>query len=216
MSKPKTLDLQSVHSLYPFADPVHGFDHIERVYRLCKVIGSEEGADMEILLTAALLHDCDGSDPASQKNRAEHHLLSAERAGGILRAMDWKEGDIQKVQHCIRAHRFRKSEEPHTIEAKALFDADKLDVIGAIGIARTIGYAVQAGEPIYCKPSEQFLTTGKLSEGEHHSVYHEYLFKLRNVHHTLYTETGRKLALGRHAFLDVFFKQLEDEVNGLR
>lgn len=215
MSKSKTLDLQSVRSLYPFADPVHGFDHIERVYKLCQVIGKAEGADADILLTAALLHDCDGSDPASQ-NRGEHHLLSAEKAGRILCEMDWTDEDIQKVQHCIRAHRFRKSEEPHTIEAKTLFDADKLDVIGAIGIARTIGYAVQAGEPIYCKPSEQFLTTGKLSGGEHHSVYHEYLFKLRNVHNTLYTETGRKLALGRHAFLDVFFKQLEDEVNGLR
>lgn len=215
MNTRKTLNLQSARSFYPFADPVHGFDHIERVYRLCQVIGSAEGADMEILLTAALLHDCDGSDPSSQ-NRAEHHMLSAERAGGILRERGWEESDIQKVQHCIRAHRFRKSEEPHSIEAKALFDADKLDVIGAIGIARTIGYAVQAGEPIYCKPSEQFLATGKLSEGEPHSVYHESLFKLRNVHATLYTETGRGLALGRHAFLDIFFKQLEAEVNGLR
>ncbi len=215
MSQHTLLDLSSVRKLYPFADPVHGFDHIERVYQLCQVIGTAEGADMEILLTAALLHDCDGSDPTTQ-NRAEHHLLSAEKAGGILHEIGWEESDIQKVQHCIRAHRFRKSEEPHTIEAKSLFDADKLDVIGAIGIARTIGYAVQAGEPIYSKPSEQFLTTGKLSDGEHHSVYHEYLFKLRNVHTTLYTETGRKMALGRHAFLDVFFKQLEQEVNGVR
>ncbi len=211
----KELDLGSARYLYPFTDPVHGFDHIERVYRLCQVIGSAEGADMHILLNAALLHDCDGSDPASQ-NRAEHHMLSAKKAGTILKELGWEEEDIQKVQHCIRAHRFRKSEEPHTIEAKSLFDADKLDVIGAIGIARTIGYAVQAGEPIYCKPSEQFLTSGKLSKGEHHSVYHEYLFKLSKVRSTLYTETGRSLAQGRHEFLEIYFKQLEDEVNGLR
>jgi uncharacterized protein len=63
--------------------------------------------------------------------------------------MGWNEQDIQRVQHCIRAHRFRKTEEPHTIEANHLFDADKLDVIGAIGIARTIGYAVPGCEPIY-------------------------------------------------------------------
>lgn len=215
MNELPLLDLPAVQALYPGADPVHGFDHIERVYRLCQIIGRSEEADMNILSTAALLHDCDGSDPSSQ-NRAEHNLLSAEKAGVILNGMGWDEENIRRVQHCIRAHRFRKSEEPQTIEAKSLFDADKLDVIGAIGIARTIGYAVQAGEPFYCKPSEQFLKTGKLSAGEHHSVYHEYLFKLRNVHDTLYTVTGRQLAEGRHAFLDIFFKQLEEEVNGLR
>ncbi len=211
----KELDLESARQLYPFTDPVHGFDHIERVYHLCQVIGTAEGADMRILLNAALLHDCDGSDPTSQ-NRAEHHLLSAKKAKTILKDLGWEEEDIQKVQHCIRAHRFRKSEEPQTIEAKSLFDADKLDVIGAIGIARTIGYAVQADEPIYCKPSEKFLASRKLSEGEHHSVYHEYLFKLSRVRETLYTETGRKLAQGRHAFLETFFRQLEEEVAGLR
>jgi uncharacterized protein len=143
-------------------------------------------------------------------------LLSADRAALVLQKMGWNEQDIQLVQHCIRAHRFRKTEEPHTIEAKSLFDADKLDVLGAIGIARTIGYAVQAGEPIYFQPSAQFLATGELAEGEHHSVYHEYLFKLRNVHDQLYTETGRRLAQGRHAFLETFFSQLEAEVHGIR
>ncbi|HAF61571.1 MAG TPA: hypothetical protein DCK95_04520 [Anaerolineaceae bacterium] len=215
MKTHRILDLQTVHELYPYPDPVHGFDHIERVYKLCQVIGKAEGADADVLLTAALLHDCDGSDPTSQ-NRCEHHLLSAQRAGSILHEMDWIDEDIQKVQHCIRAHRFRKSEVPQTIEAMCLFDADKLDVIGAIGIARTIGYAVQAGEPIYCKPSSQFIETGVLSEGEHHSVYHEYLFKLRKVQDTLYTETGRKLAHGRNAFLETFFNQLINEVDGRR
>ena len=215
MNRDKIPDLQSVRNFYPFSDPVHGFDHIERVYKLCQVIGEAEGANMDILLTAALLHDCDGSDPSKQ-NRAEHHLLSAERAAGFLYDLGWEEQDVLKVQHCIRAHRFRKSEEPHTIEAKSLFDADKLDVIGAIGIARTIGYAVQAGEPVYCEPSEHFLKTGKVISGEYHSVYHEYLFKLKRVQDTLYTETGKKLAKGRHAFLGVFFTQLVDEVNGLR
>jgi len=215
MKTRRILDLQKAHELYPYPDPVHGFDHIERVYKLCQIIGKAEGADADILLTAALLHDCDGSDPATQ-NRAEHHLLSAEKAGSILRDMDWEDEDIQKVQHCIRAHRFRQSEPLQTIEAKCLFDSDKLDVIGAIGIARTIGYAVQAGQPIFFKPSSKFLETGELSDGEHHSVYHEYLFKLRKVQDTLYTESGRKLARGRNSFLEIFFNQLIDEVEGLR
>lgn len=208
-------DLEFVRELYSSSDPVHGFDHIKRVYNLCKTIGNAEGARMDILLSAALLHDCDGSEPTSP-NRSEHHLHSADRAEQILREMGWEQEDILKVQHCIRAHRFRKGEKAKTIEAKALFDADKLDVIGAIGIARTIGYAVQAGEPFYFKPSQTFLQTGKLEEGEHHSVYHEYLFKLRKVKDMLYTSTGKQLADGRHAFLETFFTQLEAEVNGLR
>mgnify|MGYP001319196017 FL=1 len=215
MKELKLLDLSAVQPLYPETDPVHGFDHIERVYHLCEVMGTSEGANSAILLTAALLHDCNGSDPTLH-NRNEHHLLSAQKAGIILCNMGWDEENIQKVQHCIRAHRYRQSEEPHTIEAKVLFDADKLDVIGAIGIARTIGYAVQAGEPFYWKPSEQFLKTGTLSQGEHHSAYHEYLFKLRNVQDTLYTASGRSLAAGRHAFLEIFFTQLEEEINGRR
>ena len=74
---------------------------------------------------------------------------SASFAGEVLRGLGWEESRISPVQHCIRAHRYRGKEGPETIEAKILFDADKLDVVGAFGVARTIGYAVQAGQPIF-------------------------------------------------------------------
>jgi uncharacterized protein len=67
---------------------------------------------------------------------------------------------IAAVQHCIRAHRFRDDREPpQTLEAKILFDADKLDVLGAIGAARTIAYAVLDGQPVYAEPSPRFRST---------------------------------------------------------
>ena len=210
------LTLEKAHSWYADYDPVHGFDHIKRVYHLCEVIGKAEGANMKIVLTAALLHDSQGSSPKSGL-RSDHNLRSAEFAGKILANMGWQHEHILAVQHCIRAHRFRQNwEKPSTLEAKVLFDADKLDVIGAIGIARTIAYAIQAQQPYYAQPSELFLKTGKTQEHECHSVYHEYLFKLRYIKDKLYTPTGKKLAEGRHKFLALFFSQLVAEIRGER
>ena len=92
-------------------------------------------------------------------------------------------------EHCIRSHRFRSQDQPATLEAQIMFDADKLDVLGAFGVARTIGYALQAGQPIFAQPSEKFLLSGEKEPGEPHSAYHEYLFKLRRVKERLFTES---------------------------
>jgi uncharacterized protein len=116
--------------------------------------------------------------------------------------------------HCIRAHRYRGEEQANSLEAKVLFDADKLDVIGAFGVARTIGYAVQAGAPIFAEPSLQFLDTGELESGEPHSAFHEYLFKLRRVRGRLHTEPARQLASEREQLLRAFFEQLAAEARG--
>lgn len=203
--------LAQARSWYPAADPVHGFDHIERVYRLAGRFGRELGADLEILHAAALLHDAQGSHP-EENLRAEHHLLSARFARQVLEGENWPEERILAVLHCIRAHRYRPGgEEPATLEAQILFDADKLDVLGAVGVARTIGYSAQAGEPVWHPPSEQFLKDGREVAGEPHSSYHEYLFKLRHVTQRLFTGPGRRLARARIAFMDAFFRQLDSE-----
>ena len=121
------------------------------------------------------------------------------------------------MQHCIRAHRYRHDgERPETLEAQCLFDADKLDVLGAVGAARTIAYAVLAGQPVLSQPSQKFLQTGEKEAGEVHSSYHEYLFKLRNVKDQLYTQTGKAIAKERDAFLAEFYSRLLDEYGGLR
>lgn len=208
------LTLESVRKWYPASDPVHGFDHIERVYRMAERLAREEGADLEIVLAAALLHDIEGSHPAGEE-RANHHHQSAGQAAEILRAEGWPEERIAAVQHCIRAHRYRDNREPPaTIEAKVLFDADKLDVLGAIGVARTIGYAVQDGQPVYAQPSARFLTSGEKEPGEPHSSYHEHLFKLSKIRDRLFTASARKIAAGRHDYLDNYFKRLIAEMNG--
>jgi uncharacterized protein len=145
----------------------------------------------------------------------EHHLRSASFAGEILKAEGWPVERIAAVQHCVRAHRFRDDREPPaTIEAKCLFDADKLDVLGAIGAVRVALYTALAGTPLFAVPSQQFIETGKEIPGEQHSAYHEYLFKLRNVEKRLFTDTARKLAHERTQYLKEFFNQLIAEING--
>lgn len=208
------LTLETARQWYPVQDPVHGFDHIERVYRMSERLAKLEGADLEIVHAAALLHDIEGSHPAGDE-RANHHHQSAEIAAEILRGEGWGPERIAAVQHCIRAHRYRDDREPPaTIEAKVLFDADKLDVLGAIGVARTIGYAVQAGQPIFAEPSVQFRATGKEEPGEPHSAYHEHLFKLSKVKDRLFTASARQIAADRHQYLDEYFKRLIAERKG--
>src|SRR5512133_3769006 len=208
------LTLEQARIFYKHTDAVHDFSHIERVYAMAERLAVAEGADLEIVRAAALLHDADGTTPGSE-SRLEHHLRSAEIAGKVLTSEGWPEERIKQVQHCIRAHRFRDDREPPaTIEAKCLFDADKLDVLGAIGAVRVTVYAALAGTPFYSVPSETFLRTGKEEPGELHSAYHEHLFKLRNVEKRLYTLSAKKIAHERTHYLEQFFERLIKEING--
>ena len=207
--------IEQARAWYKDSDAVHDFDHVLRVYRMAERIAQAEGADLDIVRAAALLHDAEGAMPG-HASRADHHHASAEFAAKILANEGWDAERIAAVQHCIRAHRYRGTEKPETLEAKILFDADKLDVLGAIGAARVIGYASLAGTPWYEEPSQQFLETGKEVDGEAHSAYHEHLFKLRKVRDRMFTVTARAIAEERLKYLDEFFEHLIDEWNGKR
>ena len=227
--------IETARAWYPDFDPVHGFDHVLRVYKLAERLAAAEGADMEIVRAAALLHDAQGElwtgkdQPAPDDSeslaenggglgdprRSDHQNVSARFARRVLQAEGWEEERIAAVEHCIRAHRFRQAEEqPQTLEAQVLFDADKLDAIGAIGVARAVAYAARDGKQFYWPPSEQFLSSGEEEAGEPHSAYHEYLFKLRKLKDRLYTPYGRLLARERHDRIVAFFEQLANEVDG--
>jgi uncharacterized protein len=204
------LSISDVRQYYPADDPVHGFSHVLRVYRLCQRIGSAEGADLRILGAAALLHDVDGDVDV----REEHQLAAARFAASLLSKQGWDQESIDRVAHCIRAHRFRDDrEEPRSLEARVLFDADKLDAIGAVGVARAVAYAVRAGMDVFAVPSSQFLQNGNLEPGESQTVAHEYLFKLRHIKDRLYTETGRSLAEKRHRLMEDFFHNWLEELS---
>ena len=114
------------------------------------------------------------------------------------------------VKHCILTHRFRKALQPQTIEAKILFDADKLDVTGAIGIARTLMYRGTLTEPLY-----RILPDGTISDGSEdigHSFFREYKFKLEKLYDRFYTKRGAELAKSRQAIAKAYYESLYAEV----
>jgi uncharacterized protein len=214
---------------YPRDDPVHGFDHVLRVYQLAERLAKSTGADLEIVKAAVLLHDIpvetegeslpsaqkasQANDQAEIHDRGEHHQRSAELAAGILRRGGWDDDRIAAVQHCILAHRFRdKSNIPMTLEAKVVFDADKLDAIGAVGAARAVAYASMNGMPVYAPPSRLFLERGRLEPSEPHSAYHEYLFKLIKINERLFTTEAKQLAVIRQQRMKEFFEGLVEEI----
>ena len=209
------LSIEEARTWYQSTDAVHNFDHIMRVYNMAERLAKAEGADLEIIRAAALLHDSRDADPGSESGRLGHHHASATFAAAVLAEKGWGQERIEAVQHCILAHRFRNpAEKPKTLEAKIIFDADKLDAIGAIGAARVLAYAALAGTPFYKKPSADFLETGKKNEGEVHSAYHEHLFKLRKLPARMHTPTARAIADERIRYLDKFFEQMIAEWMG--
>lgn len=208
--------IKQAKSWYPDADPVHGFDHVLRVYHLAERLAILEGADLEIVHAAVLLHDAEGpSTTGEHAERNVHHYSAADFARRILQDEGWPEERIAAVEHCIRAHRFRDNrDQPETLEAQILFDADKLDAIGAIGVARAIAYAARDGQPAFSQPSDHFLKSGEKEPGEGHSSYHEFIFKLQTLKDRMYTPGGRALAEERNRFMSEFYQRLQAELQG--
>jgi len=198
---------------------VHGFDHVLRLLTLVEQLCVLEGADFEIVRAAALFHDAQ-SEPSGTAGelgsaRRDHHVRSAEFASVMLNREGWSAERIAAVQHCILAHRFREAGvSPQTLEAMALFDADKLDAIGAVGAARAIAYAARQGQPFYAKPTPEFLKSGRVQPGELHSAYHEYLFKLIKIKDRLFTDAAKALAQERQQRMIDFFEALATESEG--
>jgi len=205
--------IEQAREWYATSDQVHDFEHVLRVYRLAEVLAEKEGADLEIIRAAALLHDAEDAS-GNDDSRLTHHEAAAAFAGTVLVHEGWPTDRIRAVQDCILSHRFRAGIAPETLEAKVLFDADKLDAIGAIGVARALAYAVLDGQPLYAQPSDTFIETLKTEPGEAYTAYHEHLFKLSKIRERMQTRSGRQMAEERHKFMQAYFDQLIAEVEG--
>jgi uncharacterized protein len=191
-------------------DAVHDFDHVLRVLALAERIGQAEGADMEVVRAAALLHDV-GRAQADAEG-LDHAAIGAERAREILAGQPPEK--IEAVAHAIAAHRFRADSAPEALEAQALFDADKLDAIGAVGIARAFAYGGAHGQRLWVPVESVTRWQEKGDDPDTHTPVHEFVVKLSQLKGRLFTSTGRAIAEERHAYMVDFFERLDAEVRG--
>jgi len=187
MAERRYLSIDEARALYgEVIDSTHDFDHVMRVYRLAERIGQAEGADMPVLRTACLLHDIARADQDTGRV-PDHAAEGACRARDLLSARPPQ--FVDAVAHAIAAHRFRGDDvQPRTLEARILYDADKLDAIGAVGIARAFCYGAHQGQ--------------------------EFAVKLSKIKDMLFTETARATAEERHHFMVQFFQRMAAEVSG--
>jgi uncharacterized protein len=207
------ITIELARALYPVdADSAHDFDHVLRVTALADRIARAEGADREVVRAAALLHDI-GLD----EGRAAHEAAAANRAKDILSAQGYSESFYNAVAHAVESHRFRSGPTPQTLEARVLFDADKLDAIGAIGVARAFAFGAHRGQKLWGEvpPDYADQMNGVEADPREHTAVHEFHVKLSKIKDRMSTATGKKLADERHAFMVEFYEQLNREVNGL-
>ena len=213
---------------YEGADSVHDFDHVLRVLALAERIGSAEGADLEIVRAAALLHDV--GRVQAEAEGIDHAAFAAAQAREILVGLP--DSKVDAVIHAIAAHRFRGGPEPDTLEARVLFDADKLDAIGAVGVARAFAYGGAHGQRLWA-PAEAVSVARWAEKGDvaaasgdvaaasgddpqDHTPVHEFVVKLSRLKERLFTPTGRSIAHERHAYMVTFFERFDAEVRGER
>jgi uncharacterized protein len=189
----------------------HGWDHTLRVVGLCERMGPIEGADMTVLRIAAYLHDIGRRRQDEGGGTLCHAAQGARMAARLLGPLPLSPERRGNVVHCIRSHRYRAAPAPATLEARILFDADKLDAIGAVGVARAFLFAGELGARLHCPgvPPDQSRPYGPEDTG-----YREYMVKLRFVHQCMLTATGRRLAAVRHEFMAGFFERFLQEIEG--
>ena len=198
-------------SCFSRAQGSHDWDHTRRVYNLCMHIGEVEGADMEVLKIAAYLHDVGRPYQDESKGTICHAEKGAQMARALLEEYPVSNTQRANIIHSIKSHRFRGKCQPEILEAKILFDADKLDAIGAIGIGRTFQFAGEVGARLH-NPSINPEDTKPYTKED--TGYREFKLKLSKIKDRMLTPEGRQMARERHAFMEMFFERFLQEHKG--
>lgn len=200
------------------ASGCHDWTHVERVRNLAIKIGKKEKADLLILEAAAYLHDIGRKEEMDTKGKICHAEKGMKLAEEILAEYDLDKETVENIKHCVLAHRYRNNHTPETIEAKVLYDADKLDSIGAVGIGRDFFFAGYAGccHCLYTGNEKMNIKNAKQHEyTSEDSALLEYYYKLSKVKSKILTKAGREIAEERHTYMVEFFKRFEKEIKGV-
>lgn len=196
------------HALEPSEDGAHDLSHLQRVWHNARTLQAEEGGDLEVLLAAVLLHDC----VAVEKNsplRSQASRLAAKKAASVLLEMHWPEEKIIAVSHAIEAHSFSANITPLTLEAKIVQDADRLDSLGMLGVARTFYVAGRMGSALY-DPNDP--EAKERDYDDTRFCLDHFQTKLLHLADGFQTAAGQRLARLRHQRLKGFMEQFKEEI----
>ena len=193
----------------------HDFAHTLRVLKNAERIASEEpGCDPDAVRFGALLHDVARPEELASGGKLCHAALGAEKARRILQEEGCEDAAFaDHVSEIVRTHRYRGKLKPATLEACIVYDADKLDSLGAFGVARAFHFAGRIGACLHNSEEEALASESYSSQD---SAYREYLVKLRGLPGHLLTDSARRFAADRAVFMQAFFDRLNEEQEGLK
>ncbi len=191
-------------------DSAHDNVHIYRVlYIALDIAEFETDVNYDVLITACLLHDI-GRKEQLENPELNHAVVGAVKARLFLLSQGYSVTFVDHVEKCIKAHRFRSSYPPCSIEEKILFDADKVDVTGVIGIARTLLYQGEIGTPLYQIDDNGIIIFKNNANSD--LFIHEYKYKLENPYNNFHTKRGKEIALQRQPSAVEFYNSMLIEV----
>ncbi len=196
------------HTLEPSDDGAHDLAHLQRVWHTARTLHATEGGDLEVLLAAVLLHDCVSVEKNSPL-RSQASRLAADRASSVLKELDWPNEKISNVAHAIEAHSFSANITPITLEAKIVQDADRLDSLGMLGVARTFYVAGRMGSALYDPQDPEAL---EREYDDTRFCLDHFQTKLLHLADGFQTVTGQRLAQIRHQRLKGFMEQFKEEI----
>lgn len=205
---PELAALLLPHSSGCEGDGSHDLSHLQRVWKNVRAIQEHEGGNLRILLAATLLHDCVAVEKNSPQ-RAQASTLAAEKAVSILAQHGWSASDQEAVMHAVQTHSFSAALPPRSLEARILQDADRLDAIGALGIARCFYTAGRMGSSLY-HPQDPSAQHRPLDDARY--ALDHFPAKLLTLADGFQTPAGRTFAAQRHARMQRYVQDLLDEL----
>lgn len=189
-------------------DAAHDLAHVARVVRNAQVLATAEGANLDVVLPAAWLHDC-VTVAKDSPQRAAASRLAAARALTWLREWGWPEALLPEIAHAIEAHSFSAAITPRTIEAKVVQDADRLDALGAVGLARCLMLGGALGRPLYAA-GDPFCE--RRTPDDTAACIDHFYTKLLKLEATMQTPAGQAEARRRTEYLREFLNELKREI----
>lgn len=189
----------------------HDTEHIYRVlYTALEIAKFEKNVDKDILIASCLLHDI-GKEHELKSSEIRHAKVGAKMARFFLVSNGWNRSKVEDIVQCIESHSHNSDVKPHSIEAKILYDSDKIDNIGAIGVSKVLILQGKKNIPLYnIYPNGDFVED---KTDDKTSFIKTYLIYLKEIHKNMYTDYGKKIARERYHTTKIFYDKLLNELN---